>query len=413
MKLHVTAGLLLLAAPFATATTWIVDAAGGGHFTSIQAAIDAAAPGDVLLVKPGFYSAFTLDKDLSILGPESGTPPYVLGESLLLMDSAEISGLRFNTLEVHDATGVVLLDDIEVDGLLSGFAACDGVRIESCAQVHVTRSSIHGKDGDETCESRGLGIVDSNVTLTGCTLVGGTGWGDVFFGYPGMEGLDLSGDSDVMLSGTSVRGGDGGTPQILFGGQGGFGAAAILMNGFDETPLATCTVRGNAGTLIAGGEAGSGIGGQAAFVAAGGQGTLTTSGAAYDPESFSVGLTVVTPEPAQPFINLVGGDVPGSFKRLNLYGPDGAPLLLFASLNSAQLSLPGPVDGTIWLDLSTPLLMLPFTFAGQELAQSLTFKLPASLTGLEGLRVTFQGFAAGMGASGNHLATNPAHLLIR
>jgi hypothetical protein len=413
MKLHVTMGLLLLASPLAAASTWVVDASGGGHFTSIQAAIDAAAPGDVLLVESGFYSAFTLDKDLSILGPESGPTPYVLGESWLLMDSAEIAGLRFNTLEVHGATGVVLLDDIEVDGLLSGFEACNGMRIESCAQVHIARSSIHGKDGDPSCESRALGVVDSNVTLTGCTLVGGTGWGDVFDAYPGMEGLNLSGESDVLLSGTSVYGGDGGTAQIPFGGQGGWGAPAILMNGFDETPLATCNVRGNAGTLIAGGQAGGGISGMPALVAAGGQGTLTTSGASYAPEVFSIGLEVVPLEPAQPFINLVGGDTPGSFKRLNLYGPVGEPLLVIASLNSAQLELPGPVDGTIWLDLSTPLLMLPFTFAGQELAQNLTFKLPASLTGLEGLRVTFQGFAAGMGASGNHLATNPAHLLIR
>ena len=411
MKL--VAACLLLLVPSAGATTWVVDAAGGGHFTSIQAAIDAAAPGDVLLVKPGFYTAFTLGKDLSILGPESGTPPFVGGETFLLMDNAEIAGLRFNTLEVHGATGVVLLDDIEVDGLLSGWEACNGVRIENCAQVHIARSSIHGKDGDVFCESRALGVVDSSVTLTGCTLVGGRGWGDVFDAYPGMEGLDLSGDSQVVLSGTSVFGGQGGTAQIPFGGQGGWGAPAILMNMFDETPLATCTVRGNGSTLIAGGEAGGGLGGQAALIAAGGQGTLTTSGASYDPEVFSFSLDVVVPEPAQPFINLVGGDEPGAFKRLNMYGPDGAPLLVFASLNSAQLSLPGPVDGTIWLDLSTPLLMLPFTCAGQELAQNLTFKLPASLTGLEGLRVTFQGFAAGMGASGNHLATNPAHLLIR
>jgi hypothetical protein len=58
-------------------------------------------------------------------------------------------------------------------------------------------------------------------------------------------------------------------------------------------------------------------------------------------------------------------------------------------------------------------LLLPYVLAGQEVAVNLTFTLPASLTGLEGLAVVFQGFVAGLGATGNHLATNPAHLLLR
>ena len=411
MKTLVAACLLL--APSAGAATWVVDAAGGGHFTSIQEGIDIAAPGDVLLVKPGFYLAFTLEKDLSILGPASGPLPYVSGQSHLLMDNAEIAGLRFSTFKLVGATGVVLLDEIQVDGFIAGFDACGGSRIEDCAQVHVARSSIHGKDGDEYCESRALGVVDSTVTLTDCLLVGGTGWGDDFFGYPGIEGLDIAGESLVVLARTSVHGGNGGSPQIPFGGQGGWGAEAIRVNFGEQDGPAVCIVRGTGTTVLQGGSAGQGIGGLDAWVAVSGWGQLVLSGVVYDPEVLGAGLDVVVPDPPQPFIHLVGDDTPGSFKRLNMYGPDGAPLLLFASLNTAQLSLPGPVDGTIWLDLSTPLLILPFELLGQETAVNLTFTLPASLTGLEGLRLTFQGFAAGQGASGNHLATNPVHLLIR
>ncbi|HZL99181.1 MAG TPA: hypothetical protein VFD43_02920 [Planctomycetota bacterium] len=412
MKALVTSCLLLLV-PASAASTWVVDAAGGGHFTSIQAAIDAAAPGDVLLVMSGNYAAFTLDKDLSILGPATGSPPFVPGESLLLMDNAAIAGLRFSTLEVAGAAGFVLLDEIHVDGNLVGGAACDGMRIEGCAQVHVARSLIHGKDGDEWCESRALGIVDSTVTLTGCTLVGGTGWGDDFFGYPGIEGLDIVGDSRVLLSQTSVFGGNGGTPEILFGGQGGWGAEAIRVSWSEREGPASCTVRGTGSIQIAGGQAGQGIGGQAAWTAATGYGTLTVSGVSYSPEHFGALLEVVMPRPAQPFVNLVGGDGPRAFKRLNLHGPDGTPLLVFASLHPALLSLPGPVDGAIWLDLATPVLILPVALLGQELPVNFTFSMPAALTGFEGLTVTFQGFAQGLGASGNHLATNPAHLLVR
>ncbi|HVQ26092.1 MAG TPA: hypothetical protein VMV01_12985, partial [Planctomycetota bacterium] len=141
--------------------------------------------------------------------------------------------------------------------------------------------------------------------------------------------------------------------------------------------------------------------------------TLKLSGVGYDPPSFGALLDVELPVPAEPFVTLVGGDAANAFKRLNLHGPNGAALWLFASLHPAQLSLPGPIDGTIWLDLGTPVLILPFTLLGQQLPVNLTFKLPPVLTGLEGIVVTFQGFAAGLGGDGNFLATNPVHLLLR
>lgn len=412
MKLHVTLGLLLLASPFAAASTWVVDSSGGGNFTSIQAAIDAAAPGDVLLVKEGFYSAFSLDKDLSILG-EPGVRPFVDGKSQILTDNAAVAGLEFRSLNVTDAAGVVLLDDIVVNGLMPYLQGCEGSVISGCAQVHVSRSLIHGKPGDEACESIGLGIVDSTVTLTGCTIVGGTGWGDDFLGYPGQVGLDVRGESAVLLAQTSVYGGDGGTPQILFGGQGGWGAEAIRVNYAEEAGPAVCIVRGTSTTVLQGGFAGLGIGGLDAWVAVSGWGHLVLSGVTYDPEVLGAGLDAVLPDPPQPFINLVGGDGPRAFKRLNLHGPAGAPMWVFASLDPAQFTVPGPVDGTIWLDLGTPVLILPTVLSGQQVPQNFTFAMPAVLTGFEGLVVTFQGFVPGMGASGNSLATNPAHLVVR
>jgi hypothetical protein len=47
--------LLAWAGAAAGATTWIVDAAGGGDYTSIQAAIDAAQSGEEIAVVPGTY----------------------------------------------------------------------------------------------------------------------------------------------------------------------------------------------------------------------------------------------------------------------------------------------------------------------------------------------------------------------
>src|SRR6188508_2341772 len=55
-------------APFAAASTYTVDAGGGGQFTDIQSAITAAQTGDVILVSAGTYAGFTLDKGVAIIG---------------------------------------------------------------------------------------------------------------------------------------------------------------------------------------------------------------------------------------------------------------------------------------------------------------------------------------------------------
>src|SRR5688572_32926121 len=62
-------------APAALAHTWIVDQAGGpgSHFTDIPPAIAAASPGDVLIIRAGLYSSYTLDKGLTLLGESVAT----------------------------------------------------------------------------------------------------------------------------------------------------------------------------------------------------------------------------------------------------------------------------------------------------------------------------------------------------
>ncbi|MBD3223048.1 hypothetical protein GF314_17600 [bacterium] len=64
----VALGLTLLAGP-ATAATHVVDAQGGGDFTSLEAAVAAAASGDLIQVMPGTYpTSVTIEASLTITG---------------------------------------------------------------------------------------------------------------------------------------------------------------------------------------------------------------------------------------------------------------------------------------------------------------------------------------------------------
>ena len=75
---------------FAVATTWHVEQDGSGDFTVIQAAVDAASSGDVIMIGPGRYTGLSYqnsvallpgDRDLTLIG--AGADVSILsGEAL-------------------------------------------------------------------------------------------------------------------------------------------------------------------------------------------------------------------------------------------------------------------------------------------------------------------------------------------
>ena len=412
--------VLALLAPLAppalpAGSTWIVDASGGGDFSSILEAVNAAAPGDVLLVLPGNYGPFLLDKELSILGVPP-VKPVVNGTVLVTAPTFRMAGLHLRQLEIRDVTGIALLDDLLVDGLLGPGSGCHhALLVQDSNLVHITRTVVRGKHGDIVCEGPGLVVKDSVVTFTGGEIEGGTGWGDSFIGYDGKPALVAVGSARVTLSGANIRGGNAGTPEILFGGTGGYGAPALNLTG---TPLGVkphVVVRGSALHLVSGGQAGGGQGSEPAYtVASGMQGsTLVFSGAQHWPEDLgTIGLNVVEPAIAESFATLTGGDEAGNTKRLNLHGPAGVGGLL---LIGAELdwSTPSSVTGGIFLDPASLLFAVPVVFAGQDSHISLLFQLPASLAGLEGSLLGIQGFAAGLGVGGTWQAQSPVFVLLR
>ncbi len=71
--------LLLACCATAALDTWTVDDNGPADFNQISTAVASVAAGDVLLVEPGTYDGFVLQKRLSILGRAGGPRPHVTG----------------------------------------------------------------------------------------------------------------------------------------------------------------------------------------------------------------------------------------------------------------------------------------------------------------------------------------------
>lgn len=337
-----TLGLLALFAvvassPSSFAGTHEVDDDGGhGVFTSLQAAIDAAAPGDVVLVHPGTYGGFDLAKPLSILGVEDPD----LFEQTRVNGHVTVSGIPAGataTLSSLIVAGMVSLTDnagpIVLDRLWSGtlrFARCDDVRAHrlwtlfggshriSDSIVEIVESELLGEGGDDcSCCNGGDGhagaIVDGSslVHLARTTVAGGAG-GDVgcsaFAGGDGGAGLVIQPGAVVYVSGagaTVIRGGDGGLAD-------------------------DCSVDGAAGTgaWVAGGVL---VHSEAQF--------LHGLSCKFEPPGLIVDSSghASISLPSLPTMGFTGSAPAGSSTQFDLRGPAGAPALIAFGTGAVQI----------------------------------------------------------------------------
>ena len=203
----------------------VVDAGGAGQYTQIQAAVTAAQDGDTILVKPGSYSAFTIDdKSLSIVG-DSATPINVSGtivvKNLAATRSAVLAGLK--------STGLSPATSAPSDGAGLLLRSNQGsVRVQGCTFNGSTTSYFTGKPG-VVLETNSAG-----TAFVACTMKGGRGVGYPAIGYtdngsPGGEGI-LAQGSIVALYDCTVDGGRGGDTGYAHAARGGEGAHVSLVN---------------------------------------------------------------------------------------------------------------------------------------------------------------------------------------
>jgi hypothetical protein len=303
----------LLASPLAADQLTVGPAGSGAQFTEISTAVAAAQPGDRVLVAPGAYGAFLVDKAVTIVG--AGHQYVIVDQGvgvaglrvagLAANEAAHVSGLTvratvgestaFPQVEVAQNAGRVVLSDVHAGTLFqpgaSGFTSTpatavitdsDAVLLDGCqlrgfqegggwfplpdtpesksalqvtgSSVWIAETTLWGQPGGGPA-APGLVATDSDVVMARSHVIGGAG-AVVFCGFfgcdgtPGSPGVTLTGSSLLLAGGP----GDG-----VFGGSGVWAQSDTCIwdcytpGGPGVVIDGTSTVRAAAGALVEGG----------------------------------------------------------------------------------------------------------------------------------------------------------------
>lgn len=218
----------LLATSAAGAGNVHIVASGG----DLQAAIDAAADGDLIRVQPGptHGNVLVLGKALSIVGDGGAftaqsisilntQPTQEVTVRGAITEGALIGSFPIYSqppLRIVGCGGGVVVEDLTVTpGQPFGSITVEGCFIENSPRVTLARCEIIGEIG-ATYAPVGLKLVESKAALYDCLVVGGEGKPAFSLGpfstpsTAGGLGAELLGNSELLCSGTVIRGGNGG-----------------------------------------------------------------------------------------------------------------------------------------------------------------------------------------------------------
>jgi len=324
-RLRLAAPLVAIAFAAAAAADVLVveEPPGAGSYGTIQAAVDDAADGDVILVRygsiDGYPGFFVNGKAIDVVGePGFGQRPVVAG-SVRVTNVPAGKRVLLSGLDVHGVTSSALYAGYG----LWAFSNDGRVRVQDCALVGADNA-------DEPSNCSGLGDE--------------TGW----------EGALLTDSADVAFSHSTLTGGVGLSQKQSIGGcweetSGGDGGHALAASNAIVT-MYECELFGGAGGYGATGDgAATGTtGGNGAFVQGG---TLFASGTYSEGGRGGVFFDIL----ALPVPGGAGGHglqlSPGTTSTMidcELVGGDGAPGIFGA---------PDGADGLPWLGGTlTPLL---------------------------------------------------------
>jgi len=223
----------------------VVDASGGGAYTSIQAAIAAAGDGDTILVKSGLYSGFTIDdKGVSVVA-DTGAVVDVLGLVRIANVSTDrdvvIAGLQLFrsqpanpevTLQITTNLGSVRVENCRVESLGEDMYSVDMV---DSADVSFARCRVASESMD--FPGSAFRASGSSLALYDCLLRGAdsSGAGSYIYCSPTPDGgwgavvlnSFLFAAGSTFHGGDGGRGGSGGGLACGYGGDGGSGGHGL------------------------------------------------------------------------------------------------------------------------------------------------------------------------------------------
>lgn len=368
-----------LAAP-ARAGVIVVDATGGGDQLTIEHGVQAAADGDVLLVRAGVYPPFLVDGKSVAIVADAGAVVTVAGTihvrdvpagKTVLLDRLNATGATTLVpdfgygLIARNCAGRLRIQNCTLTGakgfgLTYGGSACapggqsegwSGARAENCADVAIALSQLLGGDGGNlfnlpcdgvpttgTPGGDGLLAWNSAVSIYDTTAMGGKGSDAWFTGGQGGHGLELDA-SDLFASNLHATGADGGAGNDFFGGTtGGAGGNGLRVGaGSSARLLAGSFVGGVQGFSLFGG------GGTPSPPTGGSGSALVLSGG-----SKGFGMPKVLREGQSTFMLFTG--VPGETALLLMaLGPDAvyAPALKGTLLLSGATLFPPAALGVL------------------------------------------------------------------
>jgi len=366
----------LLAGPVG-ADVLTVDDDGPAEYSQLVDAIEAAAPGDVILVEPGNYSnpggTLEIDKPLTILGKNAGPHFADCSFGIRLVADVPFTMARVDALSF---TASEITSRIRLQG-------CRLRRLDltNCSQVQVMR----GRIVDSEAIIRGA----SHVSLTGVEIVGGA---SSTWSYDGINVITVGGrDPNVVVAGCDVVGGSTNSGGWL-GTDGGNGIVALTLTN-------SVSLRGSSFHVVKGGFGDGGVDGSSLV------GKIVYSGVITGAHPAS---TLV--DPPEPYLDNTSSFL-GQTATVDLFGVAGQPALLLGSASTiTPFELPGLDGGPLWIDPSAIALLQAHTLAGQDVPTQVTFSIPDEepLLGL-----TFDLQALVLMPSGSMHMTNPGQFIVR
>jgi len=242
----------------AHATEFVVDDNGGPgvDFTTIQAAIDVAQPGDHVRVRSGTYAGFVIDGKWIVVAEEPGADAWITGRVVVrnvpITGGVQCIGLRIEpsiatrdaALEIGPSSGPVAISRCTVSGRNSSIPSA-AVRVTDAQRVLFHDASMSGGHASSVNSSSigaaGIEVATSSVELHGCIATGGRGGSN-------WDGTDNDTLFDGQLGGPGLRVASGSAHaerSNFVGGRGGDSSSHFLD--------LRCAGDGGSGVLSSGG----------------------------------------------------------------------------------------------------------------------------------------------------------------